>query len=60
MPGEVFSSFFEGAREIAQMLAYFEAHTYMGPNSETQLQLAKEVSTERFTSLNEWINQNKN
>lgn len=58
VPIEVFSSFFEGAGEIAQMLAYFEAHTYMGPNSEAQIQLAKEISTEEFISLNEWINQN--
>lgn len=57
VPVEVFSSFFEGAGEIAQMLAYFEAHTYMGPNSEAQIQLAKEIATEEFTSLNEWINQ---
>jgi hypothetical protein len=57
VPVEVFSTFFEGAGEIAQMLAYFEAHTYMGPNSETQIQLAKEIATEEFTSLNEWINQ---
>jgi uncharacterized protein YbjT (DUF2867 family) len=58
VPAEVFSSFFEGAGEIAQMLAYFEAHTYMGPYSEAQIQLAKEIATEEFTSLNEWINQN--
>ncbi len=58
VPVEVFSSFFEGAGEIAQMLAYFEAHTYMGPNSEAQIQLAKEIATEEFTSLNEWINKN--
>jgi hypothetical protein len=57
VPLEVFSSFFEGAGEIAQMLAYFEAHTYMGPNSEAQIQLAKEIATDEFTSLNEWINQ---
>lgn len=48
VPAEVFSSFFEGAGEVAQMLAYFEAHTYMGPNSNAQIQLAKEVSTEPF------------
>lgn len=55
VPVEVFSSFFEGAGEIAQMLAYFEAHTYMGPNSEAQIQLAKEIASEEFTSLNDWI-----
>lgn len=58
VPGELFSTFFEGAGEIAQMLAYFEAHTYMGPNSEAQIQLAKEIATEEFTSLNDWIKQN--
>lgn len=58
VPVEVFSTFFQGAGEIAQMLAYFEAHTYMGPNSEAQIQLAKEIATEEFTSLNDWIKQN--
>jgi uncharacterized protein YbjT (DUF2867 family) len=58
VPVEVFSSFFDGAGEIAQMLAYFEAHTYMGPNVEAQIQLAKEIATDNFISLNEWINQN--
>lgn len=58
VPTEVFSNFFEGAGEIAQMLAYFESYTYMGPNSDSQIPLAKEVSTEPFTTLNEWIKQN--
>lgn len=57
VPGEVFSTFFEGAGEIAQMLAYFEAHTYMGPNSEAQIELAKEIATGEFNSLNQWITQ---
>jgi uncharacterized protein YbjT (DUF2867 family) len=55
---EVFSKFFEGAGAVAQLLAYFESYTYMGPNSDTQIQMAKEISTEPFTSLNEWIKQN--
>lgn len=58
VPGDVFSSFFEGAGEIAQMMAYFEAHTYMGPNSDNSIQLAKEVATGDFTSLDAWIKQN--
>lgn len=60
VPGDVFSSFFEGAREIAQMLAYFEAYTYMGPNADDRIQLAKEVATEGFISLEEWIKKNTN
>jgi len=57
VPVEVFSSFFEGAGEIAQMLAYFEAHTYMGPNADKQIQMAKEIATGDFSSLDEWIKQ---
>lgn len=57
VPTEVFSGFFEGAGEIAQMMAYFESHTYMGPNSNAQIQMAKEISTEPFTPLGEWIKQ---
>jgi uncharacterized protein YbjT (DUF2867 family) len=55
---EMFSGFFEGAGEIAQMLAYFEKHTYMGPNSESQIRMAREISTGQFKSLNDWIKQN--
>lgn len=58
VPAEVFSTFFEGAKELAHMFGYFEDHTYMGPNSETRIQLAKAISTESFTSLNDWIKQN--
>ena len=58
VPAEVFSTFFEGAGEIAQMLAYFERHGYMGPDSEDRIQLAKSIATESFTPLKEWIKQN--
>lgn len=60
VPSDVFSGFFEGAGEIAQMFAYFEAHTYMGENADERIQLAKEVATEEYTSLNEWNNQSLN
>ena len=58
VPAEVFSSFFEGAGELAQMLAYFEAHTYMGPNADDHIQLAKKVATGKYTLLDEWIKRN--
>lgn len=61
IPGDVFSKFpFKGADELVQMFAYFESNTYMGPNSESQIQMAKEISTEPFTPLDEWIKQNIN
>ncbi|MBK8956642.1 MAG: NmrA/HSCARG family protein [Saprospiraceae bacterium] len=58
VPGEVFSNFFQGAGEIAQMLAYFEKYTYMGPGAESQIGLANAISIGEFTPLNEWIKQN--
>ena len=58
VPADVFASFFAGAGELAQMFAYFESHTYMGPNAERQIKLAREIATEDFTPLREWINQN--
>lgn len=60
VPKEVFSNFFEGANEISQMMAYFESHTYMGPNSDDRIQLAQEIATGKFTSLSEWIKDNIN
>ena len=60
VPAEVFSTFFEGAGEIAQMLAYFEAYTYMGPGAEGRIQLAKEIAIGGFTPLDEWIKQHSN
>ncbi len=55
---EEFSKMFEGAYEIAQTFKYFEAHTYMGPNSADQIQLARDIAIEKFTSLKDWIKQN--
>ncbi len=58
VPGELFSTFFEGAKEISEMMAYFENYSYMGPDSENNIQQANAVSTESFKSLDEWIKQN--
>ncbi len=61
IPGDVFSEFpFKGADELAQMFAYFEANTYMGPNADIQIQSAKEIATQNYTTLNDWIKQNAN
>jgi uncharacterized protein YbjT (DUF2867 family) len=58
VPAEVFSTFFEGAKEVAAMLSYFEKHTYMGPNSKPQIELAREIATKEFVPFREWINRN--
>jgi uncharacterized protein YbjT (DUF2867 family) len=58
VPAEVFSTFFEGAKEVAAMLKYFEKYTYMGPDSKPQIELAKKIATEEFVPFKEWIGQN--
>ncbi|TDQ15078.1 uncharacterized protein YbjT (DUF2867 family) [Algoriphagus boseongensis] len=59
VPAEVFSTFFEGAEEIAQMFSYFDSYQYMGPDSSERIQLANEIATEEFKSLKDWIKENK-
>jgi uncharacterized protein YbjT (DUF2867 family) len=58
VPVEVFSTFFKGAKEVAEMLGYFEKHTYMGPDSKAQIKLAKKIATKEFVPFQEWISQN--
>ncbi len=59
VPAEVFSTFFEGAKELAEMFGYFEKHTYMGPDSKAQIELAKEIATDEFVTLEKWLSKNK-
>lgn len=55
VPGEVFSTFFEGAKELTEMFGYFEKYTYMGPSSKTRIDLAKQMANGEFLSFEEWI-----
>ena len=59
VPSELFSTFFEGAKEIAEMFGYFEKYTYMGPDSERQNEMAKKIATSELVTFDEWINQNR-
>jgi len=54
VPAEVFDNFFPGAREISEMMRYFEAHTYFGPHADDKIALAREVSTAPPTSFADW------
>src|SRR5258706_2017732 len=58
VPPEVFSTLFEGAKEITDMLKYFEKHTYMGPNSKLQIELAKAIATKEFVPFQKWLSEN--
>ncbi len=43
---------------IREMFAYFEAHTYFGPDADTKIALAKSVSTRPFTDFASWAENN--
>lgn len=58
VPDEVFSTFFEGAKEMAEMFGYWEKYTYMGPDSERKIASAKEIANGELVTFDEWINQN--
>jgi len=55
VPVEVFSSFFEGAKEVAEMLGYFEKYTYMGPDSKAQIERARDIATKEFVPFRKWL-----
>jgi uncharacterized protein YbjT (DUF2867 family) len=59
VPPEVFSTFFDGAKELAEMFGYFENYTYMGPDSEKRIEMAKEIATGELVSFVQWIKQNE-
>jgi uncharacterized protein YbjT (DUF2867 family) len=54
VPREVFAGFFPGADSIAAMLAYFEAHTYLGPDLSDSIALANKVAGQQPTKLAAW------
>lgn len=58
VPIEVFSGFFEGAGELAQMFAYFENHTYLGGNYDAGIKLANELAGKPATDFADWAKKN--
>jgi uncharacterized protein YbjT (DUF2867 family) len=58
VPKEVFAGFFPGAAEIAEMLAYFQAHTYLGSDSRDQIALANKVAGRQATKFSAWARVN--
>jgi uncharacterized protein YbjT (DUF2867 family) len=55
---EVFAGFFPGAAEIAEMFAYFQAHTYLGSDSRDQIALANKVAGRQATKFSAWARVN--
>jgi uncharacterized protein YbjT (DUF2867 family) len=54
VPREVFASWFPHAGGIAAMLAYFEAHTYLGSDSRDAIALANKVAGQQPTKFADW------
>ena len=55
---EVFVTFFPGAAEVAAMLAYFQAHTYLGSDSRDQIALANKIAGREPTKFSTWAKSN--
>jgi uncharacterized protein YbjT (DUF2867 family) len=58
VPREAFAGSFPGAADIAAMLAYFEAHTYLGTDSRDAVALANKVAGRKPTSFAAWARAN--
>ena len=58
VPREVFAGWFPGAEDVAAMLAYFEAHTYLGSNSGNAIALANKVAGQQPRKFAVWVKAN--
>jgi uncharacterized protein YbjT (DUF2867 family) len=58
VPQGVFADWFPGAKEVAEMLAYFEAHTYLGADSRDAITLANRVAGRQPTKFAAWARAN--
>jgi hypothetical protein len=58
VPKEVFAGFFHSAAEIAEMFAYFQAHTYLGSDSRDEIALANKVAGKPATKFVPWARVN--
>ena len=59
VPNEVYDSLpFPGARELREMMNYFEEYTYFGPDAEKNIALARKLCPEGFTIFADWASRN--
>jgi uncharacterized protein YbjT (DUF2867 family) len=58
VPQELFAGWFPGAKEVGEMLAYFEAHTYLGADSSDAIALANKVAGRQPTKFAAWARAN--
>ncbi len=58
VPREVFAASFPGGAEVADMLGYFQAHTYLGSDSRDQIALANKMAGGPATKFQAWARVN--
>ena len=58
VPKEVFATSFPGATEIAEMISYWEAYTYLGSDSSDRIALANEIAGTQPTNFSTWARLN--
>src|SRR5437879_1503118 len=58
VPKEVFAGLFPGAAEIAEMLSYFQAHTYLGSDWHVRVSLANIIAGRQPTRFSAWAGAN--
>ena len=58
VPKEVFAALFPGAAEIAEMLSYFQSHTYLGSDSRDRIALANKILGRQPTKFSTWARLN--
>jgi uncharacterized protein YbjT (DUF2867 family) len=58
VPKDVFAGLFPGAAEIAEMFAYFQAHTYLGSDSRDQIALANKIAGRQPAKFSAWAQAN--
>lgn len=54
VPSDIFAGFFSGAAEVAEMLGYFQAHTYLGSDSHDRIAFANKIAGRQPGKLSTW------
>jgi uncharacterized protein YbjT (DUF2867 family) len=58
VPKERFAALFPGAGELAESFSYFQAHTYLGSDSNDQIELANKIAGRQPTKFSTWARAN--
>jgi uncharacterized protein YbjT (DUF2867 family) len=58
IPKEQFANSFPGAAELAEMMSYWQAHTYLGSDLSDQIALANKIAGRKPTDFSTWSQKN--